>query len=341
MKTCFPITFRLISFFAALTAFLFLQACSPSSDSTSNGTDTDNANSSDSKKPRVALIMKSLANPFFVSMEQGAQAHQKENQAQYELISNGIKNESDLAQQVALVDQMIAMNVDAIVIAPADSKALVPALARAQKIGITVVNIDNKLSDEVLKEFKLNIPFIGPSNEDGAKKVADFVLQSAKPNAKVAILEGIPTATNSIHRVNGFKASVKEKGLDLVTVQSAGWESTKAAEITSAILSQTPDIDFILAANDSMALGAASAIGLANTEREIAIAGFDNIDAIHPLIQKGTVIATAEQYGNKFAVYGIEFALDIIAGKLSPEQISEGKQTAVDVVSKESLASTP
>ena len=105
--------------------------------------------------------MKSLANEFFVTMAAAAERHQDERQDTYELVLNGIKNESDLAQQVALVDQMIALGVDAIVIAPADSKALVPALARARSSGIQVVNIDNQLDRDVLAEFDLAIPFIG------------------------------------------------------------------------------------------------------------------------------------------------------------------------------------
>ena len=74
-------------------------------------------------KPRIALVMKSLANEFFVNMASGAEAHQAAHAEQYELIVNGIRNESDLAQQVNLVDQMISSGVQAIVIAPADSRA--------------------------------------------------------------------------------------------------------------------------------------------------------------------------------------------------------------------------
>ena len=76
-----------------------------------------------SHKPRVALIMKSLANEFFSTMAEGAKQHQAAHADSYDLIVNGIKNETDLAEQVNLVEQMIAQQVDAIVIAPADSKA--------------------------------------------------------------------------------------------------------------------------------------------------------------------------------------------------------------------------
>lgn len=94
--------------------------------------------------------MKSLANEFFSTMAEGAKQHHAANSANYDLVVNGIKNETDLAEQVNLVEQMIAQQVSAIVIAPADSKALVTVLKRAKEAGILVVNIDNKLDAEVL-----------------------------------------------------------------------------------------------------------------------------------------------------------------------------------------------
>ncbi len=285
-------------------------------------------------KPKIALIMKSLANEFFVNMNKAASAHQLTHADRYQLISNGIKNESDLAQQVNLIYQMIAMQVDAIIICPADSKALVPALAKARDAGITIINIDNRLSAEVLAEFNLAIPYIGPSNEDGAKQVADFTVKGLPKGTQVAILEGISTATNSIERRTGFEKSVRAAGLELVTIQSASWDQTKAAQITSAIISQYPHLQVILAANDNMALGAASAVGLANLDHHIAIAGFDNISAIHPLIQQGAIQATVEQYGDKFAVFGIELALEILNGATEIKD----RKTPVDLVTKVSLS---
>ena len=111
--------------------------------------------------------MKSLANEFFSTMATGAETHQSENSDQYDLLVNGIKDESDLGRQVALVEEMVAAGVDAIVIAPADSKALVPALRRAIKAGVVVVNIDNRLDAEVLESENVAIPFVGPDNRSG------------------------------------------------------------------------------------------------------------------------------------------------------------------------------
>ena len=114
--------------------------------------------------PRVALVMKSLANEFFQTMEDGAKAYQKEHASEFTLIANGIKDETDTAAQIKIVQQMVVEHVDAIVIAPADSKALVPVLADAAAKGVIIVNIDNKLDAGALQEKKpSSCPSSGPT----------------------------------------------------------------------------------------------------------------------------------------------------------------------------------
>src|SRR5579884_4243606 len=153
------------------------------------------------KKPRVALVMKSLANEFFTTMADGARKHQQEHANDYDLIVNGIKDERDLARQVAIVDELVAQQVDAIVLAPADSKALVTACKRAQQANVVVINIDNKLDDGVLKEAGIQVPFVGPDNRAGARMVGDYLARHLKPGDEVAILEGVRTAFNGQQRL--------------------------------------------------------------------------------------------------------------------------------------------
>tara|TARA_B100000214_G_scaffold369693_1_gene343173 strand:- start:403 stop:1359 length:957 start_codon:yes stop_codon:yes gene_type:complete len=317
---------RSIKAISLVFLFVFLLSC----DSQKSGRLATDAR--DEERPVIALVMKSLANEFFVNMANGAERHQAE-RTDYELIINGIRNESDLAQQVALVDQMISRSVDAIVIAPADSQALVPALARASAAGIVIINIDNRLEPKVLDEYDLSIPFIGPSNRAGAKMVGDFALQSVAAGSEVAILEGITSAVNSIERRTGFEEAITDAGMDLVTLQSAEWDQTKAAQVMAGILSQYPDLDVILAANDNMALGAASAVGMARREKEIVIAGFDNISAVHPLIEAGTVIATVDQFGDQLAVFGIEYAIEALE---SGAELQD-RETRLELVTAETL----
>lgn len=285
------------------------------------------------ERPVIALIMKSLANEFFVTMADGARAHQSEYGDRYQLIVNGIRNETDLAQQVALIDQMIARGVDAIVIAPADSKAMVPALARAARAGIVVVNIDNRLDRDVLAEFGLEIPFVGPDNFAGAEAVGRYLAERMDSGDRVAILEGVPTAFNSQQRTAGFRKAAEDAGLDIVAQQSAQWDQTTAVTVTSGMLVQHPQLEAILAANDNMALGAVAAITQAGKAGEVAVVGFDNISAVRELVKSGKILATADQHADLLAVYGIEYALEA----LSSGAVLEDRATPVDLVTAENV----
>jgi len=284
------------------------------------------------KKPKIALIMKSLANEFFTTMRKGAEKHQKDNADKYDLVVNGIRDERDLNAQVALVEQMVSQKVDAIVIAPADSKALVPALARAKKAGIIVVNIDNRLDPDVLKQAGGGIPFVGPDNRDGARKAGEVLAGKLKQGEKVAILEGVPTAFNAQQRRLGFEDAMKKAGANVVAVQSGQWEMDKANTVASAMLSEHPDLKAILASNDNMALGAVAAVKAAGKTGQVHVVGFDNISAIQPMIKDGRVLATVDQHGDQLAVFGIEYALEINKGAAPAD-----KQTPVDLVTAETL----
>lgn len=284
-------------------------------------------------KPVVALIMKSLANEFFKTMADGAEQYQTEHADEFELIVNGIKNETDLAQQVALVEQMVARGVDAIVIAPADSKAIVPSLKRAQDAGIIVINIDNKLNAEVLSLSDASIPFVGPDNRAGARLVGEALARTLKPSDQVAILEGVPTAFNAQERRAGLEEAMKTAGMEVVSIQSAQWEMEKANTVTSAILTSHPGLAAILASNDSMALGAAAAVKAAGREKSVKIVGFDNISAVQSLIKEGRIFATVDQYGDELAVFGIQRALSLLGG----ESASGDQSTPVELITVETL----
>ncbi|MFN9624699.1 MAG: sugar ABC transporter substrate-binding protein [Planctomycetota bacterium] len=286
------------------------------------------------EKPKVALVMKSLANEFFSTMADGAKKHQAQDAQKYELIVNGIKDECDLARQSAIVDEMIAAKVQAIVIAPADSKALVPALRRAKQAGVVVVNIDNKLDDEILKAEGLAVPFVGPNNLLGAKVVGDHLAKSLKAGDKVTVLEGIRTSFNGTQRRLGFEQAMKDAGIQIVDSQSANWETNQANTIAASMLNAHPDLKAILAANDSMALGALAAIKSANKTSDVQVVGFDNISAAQEAIREGKMLATADQHGDQLAVYGIEVALKLIE---DPTAKLQDKETPVDLITADSL----
>jgi ribose transport system substrate-binding protein len=298
------------------------------------GNPGDGGDSPSADTPRVALVMKSLANEFFKTMEDGARAYHAENTDAFSLITNGIKNEEDVSGQIALVEQMIAQGVDAIVVAPANSQALVPVLKKAVDAGITIVNIDNKLDAEVLKTEGVEIPFIGPDNRAGAKLAGDRLAKTLKKGDQVAIVGGIPSAFNAAQRGEGFRAAMDDAGIIVVSSQAANWEMEKANQIVTGIVNEHPTIDAILCANDSMALGAVAAIRDAGKTADILVIGYDNISAVQELIKDDKMLCTIDQHGDRLAAFGIEFALEILETGVTPTD----RETPVDLVTKETLS---
>lgn len=313
---------------ALLGILALLNACGPSSPEASPASSGEAATAAPSGKPRIALVMKSLANEFFLTMENGAKAHQKTNATPYDLLANGIKDELDVARQIDMVEQMTAQRVDAIVIAPADSKALVASCKKAQDAGITVINIDNKFDDAVLAEKKTRIPFVGPDNRKGARKVAEYLAQRLQPGDPVAIIEGAPNAFNGQQRRQGFLDAFESAKLRVVSSQSGHWETDKANQVAAAILSENPTLKAIACANDSMALGAVAALRAAGKSGQVLVVGFDNISAVQSLLKEGRILATADQHADRIAVFGIEYALQLLTTRAAPAD----RETPVDLI---------
>ncbi len=256
-------------------------------------------------KPRVGLVMKSLANEFFKNMTEGALAHEKK-AGNFTLKAVGMQSETDFDAQTAAVENFITQKYDVIVLAPADSRAMVAPVAKALKAGITVVNFDVALDPAALKKAGLDIAFVGPDNRTGAKMAGDELAKAVGPGAKIVIIEGNPGADNALQRKLGFEDAAKAGKLQIVASQTAHWETEEANAVFTNILTANPDIKGVMVANDSMALGVAKAIDAAGKSAQIKVVGFDNIPAIRPLIKQGKVLATVDQFGTDLAVNAID-----------------------------------
>ncbi len=285
------------------------------------------------KNPTIVLMMKSLANEFFKTMEEGAKAHHAQHWNEYSLRVVGMKNETDVAEQITNMELIIAQGADAIVIAPADSKALVAVCKRAMDAGIVVVNIDNKLDADVLRAEDAQIPFVGPDNRKGARLAGVYLAKRLQAGDKVAIIEGAPNAFNGIQRKLGFEDAMNAAGMNIVSSQTGYWETDKALPVASAMVNEHPDLKAILCANDSMALGAVAAVQEAGKQGNISVVGFDNIAAVQQLLKEGRILCTVDQHADKLALFGIEYALEMLKGNAQPAD----KETPVDLITAETF----
>ncbi len=287
-----------------------------------------------SDRPRIALIMKARTNPFFHTMELGAQRAAKEHHV--ELLVSSVDRETDFAKQGGLVENAISQGVDAILIAPADSKAIVSPLLKAQRQGIKIINLDNRIDPPAAKSVGLQVEtFIGPDNAEGAYKVTRHLFKLMGGEGKVALVTGIPGVDNGEQRKAGFYKAVKETGdkIQVVAEESADWMTEPALKKMNGILARHPDITGVFCCNDSMALGAVQAIESAGKTGKIHVAGYDGIKAACDLIKAGKMHGTIEQHPDLMGERGVETALKLLAGESIPNEIP----TPTDLITAETL----
>jgi ribose transport system substrate-binding protein len=281
------------------------------------------------EKPVVGLVMKSLANEFFQNMMEGAEAHAAQ-RGDYELRAVGMQNETDFESQINAVENFITQGVDAIVIAPADSKAMVRPIKKAIAAGITVVNFDVALDADAKAQQGLELAFVGPDNRGGAKMAGDALAEAVGAGGKVVIIEGNPGADNATQRRLGFEDAVAEHSLDLLDSRTAHWETEEANQVFSTMLTAHPDLQGVMAANDSMAIGVVKALENAGRS-DIIVVGFDAIPAVLPMIEDGRMLASVDQFGQQMAANAIDLALDVVAG--GPE-LEGWVTTPIELVTK-------
>ncbi len=285
------------------------------------------------KKPVVGLVMKSLANEFFKSMEEGARKF-AEQQGTFTLVPVGMNSETDIDTQISAVENFVTQKVDIICVAPADSVGLVAPVKKAIKAGITVVNFDVKLDDKALGKAGLkDLVFVGPDNQEGAYLAGKELAKKLGKGAKVFIIEGNPGADNAKMRKAGFENAAKEAGLKVLVSRTAHWETEEANTLVTNLLTQYPDVQGIMAANDSMALGVVKALDAAGKSGKVLVVGFDNIPAVQKLVKEGKVLATIDQFGPEMAANCIKTAFRMKKG----EAMKGWQKTPVKLVTAKDL----
>ncbi|ABM02948.1 monosaccharide ABC transporter substrate-binding protein, CUT2 family [Psychromonas ingrahamii 37] len=272
-------------------------------------------------KHTIALVMKTLTNPFFKEMERGARRAEKD--LGINLLVKTAAQETSIQQQIGIVADLIELKVDALVIAPGDSVELIPILKHAQDKGIIVINIDNLLDQEYSKKVGLlNVPFISVDNELAAYKSTKVLTEKLTQPTEVAIIEGIRGALNAELRKNGaIRAFSESKFATLVATESANWKIDEAFELAAKLYNKNPNIGAIFCANDMMALGVIEYLQSTGKDN-VQVVAFDAIPQALNAVQSGVLLATVDQDAAEQGYQGILSANNILSGKKTPLKIT-------------------
>ena len=281
---------------------------------------------------RVALVMKTLTNPFFVEMEKGARRAEKD--LGVTLLVKTAAQETSIEQQIQIVDDMIAAKVDAIVIAPGDSQRLVPILKKAVDAGIRIVNIDNPLDPEALRKAGLpSLPFVSVDNEKAAYGAAKYLADTVQQPTQALILEGIRSADNAQQRLAGARRAFGENAnIKVVASESANWKIDEGYTVTRQAFARNPQIKLIFAANDMMGLGAIKFLA-ENNLTDVRLGAFDALPEAVAEVKGGRLLVTVDQLAAEQGYQGVALAMRLLNG----EKVSDTLLVDARLITADSL----
>jgi ribose transport system substrate-binding protein len=275
-----------------------------------------------SGRPRVALVLKTLNNPFFIDMQRGADAAAKA--LNVDLVVQAAEREVDVERQMQIIENLIQAKVSALAITPSGSREVVPAVGKANAAGIPVVIVDTRLDGKAAADAGVkSVAFIGSDNFRGGQLIGEYLVKASQGNAKVAILEGIPGHETGDSRVRGFRDAVgKTPGISIIASQTANWERDQGFTVFQNLLQAHPEIDTVFACSDLMALGAVEAIAAAGRTGKIRVLGFDALPDARKALMAGTMDATVAQFPDEMGRTAVETAVKALRGEAVPADVS-------------------
>jgi ribose transport system substrate-binding protein len=226
---------------------------------------------------RIGFVPKALNQEYWVNTRHGAVAGGAKAHAQ--VLTEAGQADTQIEEQINIVQTMIAQKVSGLVIAPTDSDLLQPVLEQAVHKGIPVV-----LFDSPMPGWKPQTGFVGTANRDGGQKMGRY-LRKVIPHGTLAIIRGIPGSQVDIDRVDGVKAGIKGSGIKVVKEVAANFDREQAVAAMEDILQTNPHVSAVFCANDQMALGALQSLEANKATGRVKLVGFDGaIEATQQII---------------------------------------------------------
>ena len=271
-------------------------------------------------RKKVALVMKTLTNPFFIEMERGARRAEKE--FGVELTVKTGSDETAVEQQIQIVDDLIQAHVDAIVIAPGDSQRVVSILKKAQSAGIVIINIDNQLDPGVAASQQMKpVPFVSADNDRGGYLIGKYLADQIKKPAQAVIFEGIRSAANAQMRMSGARRAFSENpNIHLVASESANWKIDEAHDLAEKIFKEHPQVSVVFCANDMMALGVVKYLQDSG-RKNVMVAGYDALEEAKQAVKAGSMTATVDQQADEQGYQGVALAVRALKGESVPASV--------------------
>ncbi|WP_461087784.1 substrate-binding domain-containing protein [Spirosoma gilvum] len=261
---------------------------------------------------KVAVIVSTLNNPWFVVLAETAAAQAKALGYETKIFDS----QNNTALESDHFENAIVSGFNAILLNPTDSDGSIVNARKAIDAGIPVFCMDREVNSPQAATCQ-----ILSDNYSGCVSIGKYFVQSLRSTAtdtpiKYVEILGLVGDNNTWNRSKGFHSVVDQyTNFKMVAQQSADFDRNKAMEVLESILQAHPDINAVFCGNDAMAMGAYQALVAAGKAKDVGVFGFDGADDVMNSIREGKIKATGLQSPQTMAKTAAQFADEYFKGK--------------------------
>jgi ribose transport system substrate-binding protein len=287
---------------------------------------TQTSSAQDAPKQKIAVVISTMNNPWFVVLGETAKARALE--LGYD--ATIFDSQNDTAKEAAHFENLIAGGYKAVLFNPTDANGSIANVLKAKAAGIPVFCIDREINSTNAATSQML-----SDSYSGCVKLGQLFVKSVGKDGEYAELLGIVGDNNTWNRSKGFHSVVdRYTNLTMVAQQSGEFDRAKGLEVMESILQAHPNIKGVFCGNDAMAMGAYQALVTAGKADAVKVFGFDGADDVVKSIADGKIVATGMQFPKKMAQQSAEFADQYIKGK---RDFAQKIAVPVEVVTKENV----
>lgn len=299
----------------SLLCCLLMNAC------TNQNQDQEADQNTDTKRIEIAVIPKGTTHIFWNSVHAGAAKAAKE--LDVDIFWQGPLKEDDRQVQIQTVQNFISRGVDAIALAPLDSRSLIPSVKAAKGRQIPVVIFDSDLGSQDFESF------VATDNLEGGRLSAKRLIEVLNGKGKVILLRYAEGSASTTHREEGFLEEMRKPGnsVQLIsTNQYAGVTIEKAFQVAQNLLNRFPDVQGVFCPNETSAQAMLRALQTANKAGKVKLIGFDANETLVKALEKGHIHGLAVQDPFKMGYLAVKTATQIVKGEAVEKRIDTGVQ---------------
>jgi ABC-type sugar transport system substrate-binding protein len=266
---------------------------------------------------KIAVIVSTLNNPWFVFLAQTATDRAKELGYEAKIFDS----QNNTATEKDNFENAISAGYGAILFNPTDANGSVVNVNMAKEAGVAVFCMDREVNSTT-----------GPTSQilsdsySGCVELGKYFVQQMNKKGNYVEILGIVADNNTWNRSKGFHSVVDQyPDLKMVAQQSADFDRNKGLEVMESILQAHPNIDGVFCGNDAMAMGVYQALVAAGKANKVKVIGFDGAEDAIQGINDGKILATAMQFPKVMAQTAANYADEYFKGKRDfPKKIQVG-----------------